>query len=89
MKRVTLDEWLKMSQQDRIENYKYLNDHERWQVRTCYEIPGGVTGDSFGLSNEERIRARKESLEILVELGRLTQEQADGLIADLLMELQK
>ena len=89
MKKVTIDEWLKMSEKERGENYRYLTDHEKFKVRTLYTIPKGKDTGYQEVSDEERIRVRKEWTELLVELGEMTREEADELMADLLLELQK
>lgn len=82
MKKVNLDEWLKMSEKDRGENYKYLTDHEKFQVRTCYTIPKGETIEpEIKMSEEELRKKQEEAYKILVEHGILTQEQANKALA--------
>lgn len=82
-KKITLDEWLKMSEKDKGKNYRYLSDHEKFIVRTQHTPLGlGEVGEpSFEMTVEERRKKTEEAFSLLVKYGHLTQEQADKALA--------
>lgn len=81
-KKVTLDEWLKMSEKDKGINYKYLTDHEKFLVRVHYTPMNGYTvKKGTEITEDERIKKTEEAFSLLVKYGHLTQEQADKALA--------
>ncbi|MBS4933428.1 MAG: hypothetical protein KH020_19400, partial [Clostridiales bacterium] len=61
---VTLDEFWKMSEEERLENIQYLSKEDLFKVRVGMPMSGEVIA-TFELSAEEKDKAR-ESLERMI-----------------------
>lgn len=75
--KLSLEEWKKFSEEEKIEHYKDLSDHDRFLVRIGAGAPpprATVVG-SFEMTEEEKRQADKDLEKILKRTGVIKEDE--------------
>lgn len=76
--KLSLEEWKKFSEEEKVEHYKDLSDHDRFLVRIGAGAPPPrvtVVG-SFEMTKEEKQQADKDFEKILKEFGEMKPDES-------------
>ena len=75
MSNLSLEEFNKLSEEEKCYRYKELSDHDKFLVRVSMPIEGEVVG-YVEISKQERIESLKQLLDAMIEFGEITKEEA-------------